>query len=203
MRFCESKVLDKRLADCALRLSKLLLLRKELGDVLDLVAGALASLICAEKLEYKDREAEEELPWEYYIKLSERVKKMAAGTLPPHGRWISGYYFNSALLRIGIARDQIRHLLSSLDKKNKTIYQDQKPSLREADIDELHREYRKLKHELRGLREGRRIKFDQAVEALVELISVLEARKSVLSDPTTKFPRMESRPRFKRRSAVS
>jgi hypothetical protein len=98
--------MDQRLAEAARSLSELATLfpPEHLGDLVDLTIGALASLIRAEQLKYQDRIGTE-LPHEYYSRLGERVKRMETGTLPQHGRWLSGYYFNSALLRLGAARE--------------------------------------------------------------------------------------------------
>jgi hypothetical protein len=72
--------MDRRLSDAAHTLSELIALfpPEHLGDLLDTTAGALASLVCADQLKYKDRIGEQ-LPPEYYVKLGERVKKMAGG----------------------------------------------------------------------------------------------------------------------------
>lgn len=177
--------MEQRLKEAAESLSELVLIlpAKHLGDLLDLTAGALASLIRAQQLEYIDRLGEE-LPPEYYIKLGERLAKMTAGTLPPRGRWLSGYYFNSALLRLGAAREITNRLLNKLDE-GKTI---PGPSLKPISLDDVYREYCSLKHNLRSLRVGRNVSFEQAIQALVELVEVLGKRKGELSDPNTKFP---------------
>lgn len=89
---------DPRLAAMATKLAGLIAaLSERLGDLLDLTAGALASLIRASQLGYQDRPGA--LPKDYFEKLRERVRRMAVGALPRYGRWISGYYFNSAILR--------------------------------------------------------------------------------------------------------
>lgn len=177
--------MEQRLKDAAKILSELVLAfpPEHLGDVVDITAGALASLIRAEELQYLDR-IDEELPKEYYAKLSERVQKMTAGTLPPRGRWISGYYFNSALLRLGAAREITKRLLDALDKGKRH----QGPNLKAMKFDKLYGEYCSLKHNLRSLRVGRKVTFEQALEALDELIAVLDKRRAQLSDPNTRFP---------------
>jgi len=102
-------------------------------------------MLRAQDLNYKDEDRiNNALPEEYYSKLAQRVKLMANGTLPPYGRWISGYYFNSALLRLGARFES--------------------PAI------------------------GRNVSFDQAVESLCELVTVLNGRKDQLADSCTKFP---------------
>ena len=161
---------------------------EHLGDLVDLIIGALASLIRAEQLGYKDRIGEE-LPPEYYAKLSERVRRMAAGKLPPHGRWLSGYYFNSALLRLGAAREITGRLFNALDKGKATPG----PNVKRASIDGVYQEYCSLKHDLRSLRIGRCVTYQQAIEAFDELVAALNRRRGELSDPKTRFPRWSKR----------
>src|SRR5439155_9119091 len=79
-----------------------------LRELVDLIVGAAASLMVARQLGYIDRS--EPLPDDYYEHLSLRTRRMAEGTLPPHGRWISGYYFNSGLMRLWAARDQLQRI---------------------------------------------------------------------------------------------
>jgi len=180
--------MEQRLKKAARALSELVLAfpAEHLGDLLDITAGALASLIRAEQLEYLDR-MDEELPPEYYKKLSERIAKMTAGTLPPRGRWIAGYYFNSALLRLGAAREITKKLLDKLDKGK----QHPEPNLKPTKSDTLYSEYCSLKHNLRSLRVGRSVTFEQALQALDELVDVLSKRRAHLCDPNTRFPAWE------------
>ncbi len=188
--------MNQRLANLAGRLATLILELPRIGPLLDLAAGALASLLKAQAMDYRGRDEDEELPPAYYVKLSERVKRMASGTLPPKGRWISGYYFNSALMRLGAAREQTRGLLAFLDKRCKQ--RGKMPTLKSTEIDHVHREVNTLKHSLQGLHGGRLVTFWQAVEAMEELVSVLELRQPQLADPQTRLPGMKIQPRRKR-----
>lgn len=86
--------------------------------------------------------------------------------------------------RLGAARAIARALLTSVDKLNKT----NGFNLPETKIDEVYQEYRKLKHALRALRNGRNVSLQQAGDAFFELVEILEKRKMQLTDPTTKFP---------------
>lgn len=184
--------MDQRLKNAARDLSELVSVfpLQHLGDLLDLTAGALARLIRAEQLEYIDR-VDVELPPEYYNKLTERIARMANGTLPPRGRWISGYYFNSALLRLGAAREITKRLLDSLDKHKP----DAGPNLKPMPSDTIYEEYRSLKHDLRSLGMGRNVTFEQTLQALAELIGILCRRRDELCDVNTKFPSWKKEPR--------
>lgn len=178
---------DQQLKSVALSLSGLVEAcpPEHLGDLLDLTAGALASFLKARELKYQDDDRiGKALPDDYYGKLACRIRRMAEGTLPPRGRWISGYYFNSALFRLGAARAIARDLFNAVDKLNKT----KGKNLAESRTDQLYEEYRKLKHALRALRTGRNITFAQAVESLANLVDVLESRKVQFVHARTKFP---------------
>lgn len=168
--------MDSRLASTAERLSGLIPnLWQGLGDELDLAAGGLASLMLAEPLQNFHRT--EPLPPKYYEKLSSRVQRMTAGTLPPHGLWITGYYLNSAIFRIGAAREKIRMVLRTLRKRGWQAGTGPDSLLPDSDFDKLHTEYTDLKHRWGGLVAGRTVSYDQAVMALQELIEAFEALK--------------------------
>ena|ERR1700722_10807180 len=90
--------MKRRFAEVSNTLSELITLfpSDHLGDLLDMTAGALASLARAGQLKYKDR-IHKELSEKYYRKLSQLVKQMNSGASPDDGPWLAGYYFNSAL----------------------------------------------------------------------------------------------------------
>lgn len=157
---------------------------EHLGDVLDLTAGALVSLIRAKQLGYKER-VNKALSAKYYAALSRLVRSMGAGTQPHGGPWLAGYYFNSSLFRLGAAREITSKLLTALDKGKAT----KGLNIAGGKVDLVYEEYRSLKHDLRSIRMGRRVTYEQAVEGLCELVRVLEQRRAELSDPQTKFPK--------------
>jgi hypothetical protein len=169
-------------------------LSERLGDLLDLAAGGLSSLIRANQLGYKDRTYP--LPKQYYENLCVRVHKMGTGTLPQSGAWLAGYFLNSALLRIGAAREKLRGVLTALDRQKKHTGPRHR-SLSKGEFDVLHEEYRSLKHDLHGLRNARGVTFEQTVDALDELVCVLDDRRAELSNPTSRMPRMAATPRTK------
>jgi hypothetical protein len=192
----ESQALDARFKSIAETLSGLMPeLSERLGDLLDLAAGGLASLIRANQLGYKDRTYP--LPEQYYENLCIRVHKMGTGTLPQTGAWLAGYFLNSALLRIGAAREKLRGVLTALDRQKKHTGPPHR-SLSNGDFDVLHQEYRSLKHDLQGLRNARGVTYEQTIEALDELVCVLDDRRSELSDPASGMPRMVGTPRTKK-----
>ena len=104
--------------------------------------------------------------------------------------WISGYYFNSALLRLAAARDQLRRVLSQINKHRPG-------AVPELLTDDLHKEGGRLKHELSGLKK-RSVKFDNAVEALEELLRTIGDCRDTLNDPEIRIPDMRAGPRVRR-----
>jgi len=185
---------DERLSATAKKLAKLIpAMPKQLRDSLDLEVGALASLIRAHDLDYQDRP--DPLSDEYYNTLHDRVMKMSEGTLPPKGRWLSGYYFNSALLRLGASADKTDGILRLLERQTKRVDKQSKRLSPRLELNKVLGECRLLKHDLAGLGQGRRVKFDEAVEALYNLVSVLEKQESLLCNPAARFPRMKAEPR--------
>ncbi len=178
--------MDRRLAQASKTLSELIVLfpPEHLGDLLDLTVGALVSLVRAGQLGYKERIGKA-LSAKYYEKLNRLASGMAKGVLPDDRPWLAGYYFNSALFRLGAAREMTSKLLTSLDKRKATKGSIVTP----AGLDRVYDEYCSLKHDLRSLRMGRRVTFEQAMESLSELVYVLSLRRTELSDARTKFPR--------------
>lgn len=178
---------DARLSQVAERLSRLVLEVPRLRDLLDLLAGALASLIQARHVGYEDRL--EALPDDYYPKLSKRVARMAAGTLPPHGRWISGYYFNSGLMRLHACLDQFERIQEAISGQRLG-------GLRAGAVEALRTDVNRLKHQRTGVAaEPRNLTYDEATWLLAEVISQIETHKQLLNDPAVEVPEMRYAPR--------
>jgi hypothetical protein len=178
--------MEPRLTQASKTLSELIgqFPSEHLGDLVDLTLGALVSLSRAGQLGYKERIGKP-LSSKYYDKLIQLANGMAKGVLPEDRPWLAGYYFNSGLFRLGAAREITGKLLSSLDKRKVT----KGLNIPNAKIDVVYEEYRSLKHDLRSIRMGRRITYEQAVESLCELVYVLGQRSAELSDSETKFPK--------------
>jgi len=153
-----------------------------LRDLLDLAIGAAASFMRAEQFGYKDRSFA--LPDNYYEYLGARARWMANGKLPSHGLWISGYYFNSGLIRLSEARKQLRSLLKKLAKR---------PGVPQLASDKhLRDEADRLKHEPKGLRERREVTFQTAVSLLEDLVAIIDNEKSALRQLSVGAPRTSS-----------
>lgn len=165
-----------------------------LRDSLDLAIGAAASFMRAEQLGYQDRDFA--LPDDYYEKLRER-HRMAEGTLPPHGRWISGYYFNSGLIRLSEARKQLRGHLRRAVRFGAVGVPELAP---DADFTE---EADRLKHDARGLSERRRVTFDAAISMLGEFVTVIDNAKSALATLPPPPQRRSARRRKRRGTPVN
>ncbi|HVS05761.1 MAG TPA: hypothetical protein VHK65_06300 [Candidatus Dormibacteraeota bacterium] len=178
---------EARLATILEKLGDLVLGVPALRDLLDFAIGAAASFMRADQLGYKDRSFA--LPGDYYEHLAARAKWMAKGSLPPYGLWISGYYFNSGLLRLWSVRDQLGRLEEDIAGR---------PAGAAPIPVKLRDEANRLKHQLSGLGEKRELTFAEAVALLDELVSIVDQRKGLFNDPSVKIPKMKSHPRKKR-----
>lgn len=185
-----ARVPDPRLPAVCENIANLIEQVPRVRDLLDLAAGAAASLLRAEHLGYQDRTGP--LPDEYYEALRNRVQRMADGSLPAQGRWISGLHFNSALMRIGACRDQLRRILQKAARQRGQAVQ----SLQR---DQLIEEADRLKHERLGLSPGRTISFDSAITAMQDLVDAIERHGTLLRDPRIVVPDMAATPRYRRR----
>lgn len=159
------------------RLSRLIREVPPLRDLLDFVVGASASLMRAEQLGFQEREFS--LPPDYYEKLAERTTRMAHGTLPWHGLWISGYYFNSGLIRLWQTRDVMRDLLDKVRPRRELLKPDE----------DLKAEAERLKHEPLGLGPTRTVSQERAIELLEDLVSAIEQEKAALRELPVGGPR--------------
>jgi hypothetical protein len=99
---------------------------------------------------------------------------MGNGTLPPRGRWLSGYFFNSALLRIAAARHQTEGLLRALGRQ---AGEASALITLEDRFAEISFDSNQLKHDREGVGAGRTAMWNEAVESLCELLAVLEANR--------------------------
>jgi hypothetical protein len=179
---------DSRLASVLEKLGDLVVEVPALRDLLDFAIGAAASFMRAEQLGYKDRPFE--LPANYYERVGARAKWMAKGRLPPYGLWISGYFFNSGILRLWSAHDQLERLEDDIAGRRAG------PSRAPA---KLRLEANRLKHQLSGLGEKRELTFDEAVGFLVELVAIVDQQRSLLTDPAVAIPKMRVKGRTRRR----
>lgn len=144
----------------------------QLNEPLDIVLGAIYALKRASELRYIDRQGA--LGQWYYNKVQELAMKASQGDEIKDSPWVAGFYFNSALLRIAAAYHQVLKLITV---KNETV-----AKLRESiadknkrmNLDSVHDEVNKIKHNITGVGPIRSVKMDQAVAAIEELLGLAE-----------------------------
>ncbi len=168
-----------RLRNVAARVAALMESVPRLQDELDYAVGAIYALFRAEELEYKDRDYP--LPPAYQKAPLTRAKDMSEGKVRKEGAWVAGFYFNYALVRIAADYHRVLKVLTGKDDHAKSLAKRLAPGFVHTHLDKVHDEVNALKHRPDGLAAGRKVKFEEAVQALEELLSVIENRKTELT----------------------
>jgi hypothetical protein len=146
---------------------------KEDRPIFDYLVGALHALLRARELNFKDRPG----PFAdgYWRRgPTDTARSLQDGVLRTDGRWLAGFYFNSALARtaatferfIGVARAARRG--KDRDAEERRIRQQCPHAVRVAN------EVNKLKHHRPGVASGRDVKAEDAVAALREVVELAE-----------------------------
>jgi hypothetical protein len=160
---------------------------------LDDLLGAVYSLVYARNHDYDDRQ--HALDPKDIQAVSVRALDISKGKVRTEGKWTAGFYFNNALFRIAaiyhralkIATeketegDYVGALLPEVERKH--------PKWKNANLMKIHRQVNDLKHTADGVYQGRDVKFNEAVCALDELLSLIEARKQSDTEPSSRTPR--------------
>jgi hypothetical protein len=179
------KSTHSRLAEIARRLSRLLSEVPDdeaVVDTLDYLAGALYSLFQLEPLPFWERRGPR-LP-DYRSKLRRYVADMAHGE-QPGDYWLSGYFLNSALQRIAGCYDRIPKLFLGIEKGDRrpphelmtAIFGDERNY---RNWKALYSEMNPLKHWAVGLSQKRAVGKSEAIRALEEILSLVQAKKPEL-----------------------
>jgi hypothetical protein len=167
---------EKRCRELASRVAYLIRREPDLSDTLDFAIGAIYALLKAIEFGYVDRT--KALSPNYWTSLATRAENMGRGTLPGRDHWVAGFYFNSALMRIsavyertakklsGRQRGDVPHLLRLIDP----------PFVNNPQLEKVRIEVNNLKHEECGLSEGRKVKLEEAIGALIELVDEIQKR---------------------------
>jgi len=151
-------------------------------DVFDYLAGVVYSLKRLEGVPVWNRRGER-LPG-YKKRVSLYLSRIPEGE-EPNAYWTSGYFLNSAMLRVAACYDRIPKLLLSPGARKKGNAHSRMESFLGAGTAcsnwrNIYCEVNALKHKRQGLAAGRRVTRDQVIEALAEIVSTLEERKSQL-----------------------
>jgi hypothetical protein len=127
--------------------------------------------------------------------LISRCEALAASKVPTGGPWLAGYYFNSALLRIAASYHQCLKLITAKPNGYVRSLREEVEKLQgevpaDAALLKVHEEVNSIKHDRGGLDSGRNVTFDIAVDAVAELIELLERHKTRLT-VTQPLPTMQ------------
>jgi hypothetical protein len=178
-----------RLAGFAGRLSRLLAhptaqTDRAVTGTLDECLGALYALNLAHIQGFADRPVGTGIEMRV---LQDRVAKLTNGDVRIDGKWMAGFHFNSALVRLSAVyhrslkvvtgnvgkKKDVPTLLSELDSPGGFPKWAGQPWSRSS-IEQVHREVNAFKHTAEGLNLGRNVPYAVAIEAADELLVLLE-----------------------------
>jgi hypothetical protein len=153
-------------------------------DTLDYVAGALYGLERAVSLGFINRPG----TWDqtYRPFLTKYVLDIVSGK-DVHHLWLGGFHFNSAIQRLAASYDRITGLLgaspgSARDRMISICGSEGKDWL------SVYKEVNSLKHAPKGKAEGRRVTLEMALNAVDELLDLVEGKSAELSARYAKAP---------------
>lgn len=168
------------LARSAGRIGKLLgepKISEDLAGSLDDFLGAVYALILAKELGFEDRT-------NHRIDIDAvrtRAGQIAIGEIRRVGKWMAGFHFNSALfraaavyhrmLKIVVGKPAEREFVRELRQKATSRY----PAWSSRYIHAVHEEVNDLKHTKRGLHDSRKVRYEEAVAGVGELLDLIEA----------------------------
>lgn len=176
----------QRLAAFAARLKALLDKERVQADeylphILDDFLGAIYALILAKHLDFADRPTGT-LPEGDKVLI--RAGDVADGHVRLDGKWMAGFHFNSALLRLSATYHRTLRVLTNNHAPNVYV-----PDLlgkldyakwtgrdwSHNNIHGIHTEVNALKHDGVGLAHGRGVTYAQTLDAVDELLTLIEA----------------------------
>jgi hypothetical protein len=179
-----------KLAGLAGRIAQLLSSGKQpkqsLQACLDDLLGAVYSLMYAKHHKFSSRP--QALGQNEFLNVLVRARKMASSKLRTDGKWTAGFYFNNALFRtaavyhraikIVTGNEDSREYVDKLEPEAKKRYEDVRhASWTNGNVRKVHWEVNGLKHDSSGISGGRGVEFEMAVEAIDEILNLIEALK--------------------------
>jgi hypothetical protein len=150
---------------------------------LDDFLGGVYALIYAKQNDFRDKSS---LPIEVAA-ITVRAEQLAKGLVRTDGKWMAGFYFNSALFRISGTYHRFLKLVvgkngdvGALRPLAEELYRQRVgEDWKNSNVRAIHGQATDLKHAVGGIYEGRRVDagFQNAVEAIGELLDLVEAWK--------------------------
>jgi len=152
-----------------------------LGSLDDLL-GAIYSLIMARHCQFVDRPSQ---PIDITAPKT-RASQIQLGDVRVTGKWIAGWHFNSALFRIAALYHRLLKVSAGepasrknagdlLPKVERLYHQKTRGEWASDRVQGIYKEVNELKHSPRGVYSGRATTFEQALEGIGELITLMEA----------------------------
>jgi hypothetical protein len=145
----------------------------DLAGSLDDFLGAVYALIQAKQQGFADRHGPIEI-----AAVEKRAQVIATGRVRTDGKWIAGFYFNNGLFRTAAIYHRVLKIVVGekayvpvLLPKTQALY----PQWTNAKLDIVHNQVNDLKHAPRGVHDQRTVTYDDAVAAVGELLSLIEA----------------------------
>lgn len=151
-------------------------------SLLDDLLGAVYSLIYARHHKYSERK--QPLSSKDIQNVHVRATDIRESKVRTEGQWTAGYYFNSALFRIAAV---YHRALKTVAGKEDLYPNDLLPIVDtqfqvwkgeawcHGKTTTVYRQVNKIKHKADGIYRGRGVVFDDAVQALQELLNLIEA----------------------------
>jgi hypothetical protein len=112
--------------------------------------------------------------------LKRRARDLTDGKVRIDGKWIAGFHFNNALLRLSaVFHRTLKIVTGNIDARKDvpTLLRERDRSAtewRHENIEKVHSEVNAFKHTAEGLNQGRNVPFVEAAEAVEELLTLLE-----------------------------
>lgn len=173
---------------------------------LDDLLGAVYGFYYAKRHAYADRNTS--LNPEYMRLVRTRATDMSNLRVRTEGLWTAGFYFNSALFRVAAVYHRSLKIVAGkeasvlefadlLSKAEKLFKDSQKHDWTNTNLGKVNSEVNDLKHAGSGIYDGRHVQFDDALQALDEMVNFIEAlRGSQSSNFAAQRPPLNRLPEF-------
>lgn len=140
---------------------------------LDDFLGAVYALIEAKQHVFNDRINPIDI-----TAVKKRADKIAVGRVRRDGKWIAGFYFNSALFRTAAVYHRFLKVITSQNHNVPTlraVAQRLYPTWTSNNLHLVHSQVNNLKHTPRGVHDQRSVTYAIAVSAISELLDLIDA----------------------------
>jgi hypothetical protein len=174
----------ERLAAGASRIAELLVRTTDpdLVGSLDDFLGAIYALVFARRGDFTDRAGTS-----IEVKVVQnRANQLAQGRVRISGKWMAGLHFNSALFRTSAVYHRMLKIITGRDGNVGFLREEAEQHYRtttgrdwpNTNLRHVHGQVNNLKHDASGTYHGRHITYEQALQAVQELLDLIETTMS-------------------------